>query len=59
MEKLSKREQIAAMALQGLLASAPVEAELNVKGYAEAAVKAADALITELKKRYYASTGQR
>lgn len=48
---LTKREYFAALALQGLLSSAPVEANLNVKGYAEASVKLSDALIEELNKQ--------
>lgn len=49
-EKELQRERLASFALQGLLASAPVEAILNPKGYAQAAVKLADSLIRELKK---------
>jgi len=46
---LTKREQIAAMALQGMLASG-VGIGMGLSDYAEDAVKLADALLAELEK---------
>ena len=46
---LTKREQIAAMALQGMLAGG-VGIGLRCSDYAEDAVKFADALLAELEK---------
>lgn len=47
---LTKREQIAAMALQGLLAGNVVCGSMGFDDFANDAVKLADALLAELEK---------
>lgn len=46
----TKREYFAAMAMQGILASFPAQARMDHELIAQAALKAADALLAELEK---------
>lgn len=49
---LTKREYFAAIALNGVESSNPMEEPLSIKEVAERAVKLADALIEALNKEY-------